>query len=80
MLAVSHSGRGLFSTSDWGLVSRNADLSYPENGQAIGIGQVAGEAVRVIEIDHDGVTVLKSPDGRFMLMCETHVIEVKPVT
>ena len=46
LLAVSHSGCGVFATTSWGRVARDSDLAYPENGRAIGIGQIDGELIK----------------------------------
>jgi hypothetical protein len=76
LLTISHSGRGLFSTSDWNRVARDYALAYPENGRGVGIGPIIGRIVNVTEIDPDDPIVVKSASGRIELICESSGIEV----
>ena len=77
LLAVSHSGRGVFSTQTWERVSRDNEISYPENGVAIGIGPIEGQPIAVAEIDHQtGKLDLISRDQRFSLGYNEGMIEV----
>jgi hypothetical protein len=71
LLAVSHSGRGVFSTATWEKVARDATPAYPENGHTQGIGPLAGVAVSVREIDYDTEKLeFSSTDGRFVCKYE----------
>lgn len=78
LLAISHSGRGVFSTESWKRVARDESLAYPENGLGIGIGPIDGQQVPVVEmpfeVDRFRIT---SPDGRMILMCESDGIAVE---
>ena len=65
LLAVSHSGRGVFATTSWERVARDSHLAYPENGRAFGIGPIDGVSVPVSEIDYNtGHLRFSSPDGK----------------
>ena len=64
LLTVSHAGRGVFSTSTWERVARDATLAYPTDGLAVGIGPIQGLSIPVSEIDYDtGSLRFSSPDG-----------------
>ena len=71
LLTVSHSGRGVFAVESWQRVARDAAVSYPEDGVAIGIGPIAGERIPVSSRDEKKESIeLTSPDGRFTLLGE----------
>jgi len=77
LLAVSHSGRGVFSTRTWERVARDPALAYPEDGRAIGIGPIAGVSVPVTEMDYDNEQLsLRSPDGSVSLEYDSGTISV----
>ena len=66
LLAVSHSGRGVFETTSWVRVARDSNLAYPKNGYAIGIGPIDGVTILVSEIDYNtGQLQFSSPDGKW---------------
>ena len=65
LLTVSHSGRGVYSSSSWDRVARNSQLAYPESSLAIGIGPIDGVSIPVREIDYTtGRLSFSSPDGK----------------
>lgn len=71
MLAISHSGRGVFATATWEKVARDYTLAYPQNGWALGIGPIDGVRLRVTEKDYEsGVLTCASPTGELMLRYE----------
>jgi hypothetical protein len=77
LLVISHSGLGVFSTSTWDRVARSTELAYPTNGYGTGIGPIAGQMIRVNEMDYEaGFMRVVSPDGRFVLECESSGIAV----
>jgi hypothetical protein len=77
LLVITHSGRGVFSTRTWERVARNTELAYPEGGVGIGIGPLDGQPMAVTEMDYDaGEMRVVSPDGRFVLECESSGIAV----
>ena len=77
LLVVSHSGRGVYSACDWKRVARDDELSYPENGEAIGIGPIVGERVQVTEMNYGtGQLRLETPDGRMQLEYESGTIDI----
>ena len=77
LLTISHSGRGLFSTSSWKRVARDYEMAYPDQGIGIGIGPIDGEAVEVTEMDYDlGRFQLTSASGDIRLNCESCGISV----
>ena len=80
LLTVSHSGRGVFRMPTWERVARDYELSYPENGVSVGIGPIEGELVPVAELDSNRPLEICSPDGRFVLVCESSAIEVTSAT
>lgn len=77
LLAVSHSGRGVFRTADWVRVARDSTLAYPENGIAVGIGPIRGMTIPVTELDSDHDVFLKSPSGLITLHCASDGIAVE---
>src|SRR5882672_9129021 len=81
LLAVSYSGRGVFSTATWERVARDAALAYPEAGIAVGIGPLDGVSVPVTEIDYDtGHLRFTSPDGRLSLEYESGTLTITEAT
>ena len=75
LLTVSHAGRGVFSVGTWERVARDSKLAYPENGHAIGIGPVEGQAIKVTE-DYEGSLNITSPDGLFHLAYDSGTITI----
>jgi len=67
LLTVSHAGRGVFDTSTWHRVARDATLAYPVDGHAIGIGPLAGQTIPVKEIDYDTSTLTDAVVGSFVI-------------
>lgn len=81
LLTVSHSGRGVFSTTTWQKVARDYARAYPKEGKAFGIGPISGEEIAVAELDSDHDIAVASPDGRLLLKCtssDIEVVEVEP--
>jgi hypothetical protein len=77
LLTISHSGRGVFSTETWQRIARDYEDAYPENGEGIGIGPIAGEKIAVANINSDGGLVrLICPNGGIVLDCESSGIAV----
>ena len=77
LLAISHSGRGLFSAKTWMRIARDASLAYPEGGTGIGIGPIDGQQIPVTVMPFDiGQITVTSPDGRIILNCESDGISV----
>jgi hypothetical protein len=77
LLTITHSGRGVFSTRTWERVARNYELAYPEGGVGAGIGPIDGQAIAVSGMDYEsGELRVVSPDGRFILECESDGIAV----
>jgi hypothetical protein len=77
LLAVSHSGRGVYSTDTWDRVARDTRLAYPVDGKAIGIGPIEGEVISVEEKDETRDRMeMDSADGRFHLLGESDGITV----
>jgi hypothetical protein len=78
LLTVSHSGRGVFCTRAWQRIARDYALAYPENGTAIGIGPIEGQAIAITELDYETETLqYQSPDGRIKLRYESGTIFVE---
>lgn len=78
LLTISHSGRGVFDTTDWRRVARDEVIEYPEAGTARSIGPINGECLSVTEVDYAGGRLtLVSPDGRHVLTYEDGVIEIR---
>jgi hypothetical protein len=75
LLTVSHAGRGVFAVGTWERVARDSTLAYPENGYAIGIGPIEGQAIKVTE-DYEGILKLTSPDGSFHLVYDSGTITI----
>ena len=76
LLVVSHSGRGVFSVSNWDRVARDVMLDYAVNGRAAGIGPLSGQEIKVVGLDSDHGIYLTSPNGRIDLHCESSGIAV----
>lgn len=77
LLAVSHSGRGVFSVGDWARVARDTAVRYPDNARAEGIGPLEGQSISVIErTDERSVLWLQTKDGKFCLSGESDGITV----
>ncbi|MBL9162827.1 MAG: hypothetical protein JNL18_08855 [Planctomycetaceae bacterium] len=76
LLTVSHSGRGVFDTDSWQRVARDSTLAYPVEGRAIGIGPIAGDSIRVAQLDSEHPIIILSPDGRYELHCESSGIGI----
>jgi hypothetical protein len=53
MVAVSHSGTGLYQVDSWERVSRSSEMNYPENGYVSGIGILNGVKIAVVEKDYE---------------------------
>jgi hypothetical protein len=78
MLVVSHSGRGVFDTRTWQRVARDSALAYPENGEADGIGPLAGQRLKVSEINYDdGTLQVVSPSGDVAVSYSEGTIDVR---
>ena len=76
-LAVTRSGRGVFSTTTWQRVARDYTLADPEAGSGIGIGPIEGQTIPVTGMDDvKGAMHLTSPDGKIALDCESGGIAV----
>jgi hypothetical protein len=81
LLAISHSGRGVFSTASWERVARDSSLAYPEKGCAVGIGPIAGLSIPVTEIDCEtGGLQFSSPDGNFSFVYDSGTLTVTDAT
>ena len=77
LLVVSHSGRGVFSTDTWQRVARDTKLAYLDAGVAIGIGPIAGESIRVTEMNYEtGEVQVTCLDKHICLHCESSGIRV----
>ncbi len=77
LLAITHSGRGVFSTRTWERVARNTELAYPVGGAGVGIGPIDGQPIPVTEMNYDtGNMRVVGPGGRFVLECESSGIAV----
>jgi hypothetical protein len=78
LLAITHSGRGVFSTSTWERVARDNTLAYPKAGFGVGVGPIAGQTIPVTQMDFQkGAMHLTSLDGKITLDCESSVISVE---
>ena len=77
LLAVTHSGRGVFAVGTWERVARDPKLAYPDGGRAIGIGPIDGQVVEVQERDERRDQILmQSPDGKYHLLGESDGITI----
>jgi hypothetical protein len=78
LLTVSHSGRGVWSTSTWERIARDSALAYPVAGRATGIGPIEGVSIPVNELDHvSGTLAFTSEDGSTSFLYESGMIEVE---
>jgi hypothetical protein len=77
LLTITHSGRGVFSTTTWERVARDHSLAYPENGKGIGIGPIGSVEIAVVELDSDHDCHFQSRDGTLQLHCESSGIDVE---
>ena len=76
-LVVSHSGRGVFDTHSWQRVARDPEPAYPDDGEADGIGPLAGQRLKVSEINHDdGTLYVLDPNGDFVMSYAEGTIDV----
>ena len=78
LLTISHSGRGVFDSENWTRIARDYALVYPERGLGTGIGPIADEQIPIVKMDY--VTerfLLRNPDGRWILHCESSGIAVE---
>lgn len=77
LLVISHNGRGVFSTRTWERVARDTTPAYPGEARGIGIGPISGQAIPLTETDFAIERfIVKSPDGRIQLDCESNGIAV----
>jgi hypothetical protein len=79
LLTITHSGRGVFSTTTWERVARDTELAYPENGIGVGIGPIAGHFIHVTDLDIDidrEELHLTGPNGQLVLACQSDGISV----
>lgn len=77
LLTVSHSGRGVFLVGTWQCIARDTELSYPQDGHAVGIGPIKGVRLPISELNYDtGELYLQSPDGKYALEYEGGTITV----
>jgi hypothetical protein len=80
LLAVSHAGRGVFSTTTWERIARDSALAYPSDGHALGIGPIDGLSIPVTEINYDtGALRFSSPDGTCTFAYESGTLYVRDV-
>jgi hypothetical protein len=75
LLTVSHAGRGLYSVGTWERVARDSELTYPDDGHAVGIGPIQGKLVKVVE-NYEEILELSSPNGVFHLVYDSGTITV----
>ena len=77
LLTISHSGRGLFSTRTWERLARDPALAYPKDGCGVGIGPIAGVAVKVTEMNYSTEQLtLTSADGKLSLEYDSGTIAI----
>ncbi|MDD5262069.1 MAG: hypothetical protein PHD76_09505 [Methylacidiphilales bacterium] len=77
LLAISHSGRGVYETHTWERIARDTTLAYPTDGKAIGIGPINGQEIAVLERDEKRPQIeMQSPDGSFNLVGESDGITI----
>ena len=76
-LVVSHSGRGVFDTQTWERVARDPASAYPENDEVEGIGPLAGQRLKVSEINYDDGTLgVVSPNGDVVMSYAEGTVDV----
>jgi hypothetical protein len=79
LLTLSHSGRGVFLVETWERVARDYTVVYPSNGQAIGIGPIEGEVIRVNERDERRDRIeMESLDRKYFLVGESDGVSIIP--
>ena len=76
LLAISHSGRGVFSTRTWERLARDYEPAYPINGKSTGIGPIQGAEFDVVPLESDTAAYATSPDGLLEVHCESSYIAV----
>lgn len=76
LLTVSHSGRGLYAVGTWERVARDYTLTYPSQGQVLGIGPIQDQIIEVAET-HNELLRLSSPDGLYCIEYQEGAIGVK---
>jgi hypothetical protein len=77
LLAVSHSGRGVFSTDTWARVARDPEVTYPCDGKVLGIGPLEGQPITVTERNEKRDQIeMTTPDGRCRLLGESGGITI----
>ena len=68
LLAITHSGRGVFSTRTWERLARCTEPAYPVSGVGIGIDPIDGQPIPVAEMNYDTAELRAfDPAGRFIL-------------
>ena len=79
MLTITHSGRGVYTVSDWKRVARDIELAYPEAGHGIGIGPIAGLHIPITEMDYDtGHLSVTTPDGLHRIDYSEGTVTIEP--
>jgi hypothetical protein len=77
LLAVSHSGSGVYSTKSWDRVARETALHYPVKGISIGVGLIHGKRIQVIERNEKmDSPQLSALDGSYTLLGESDGIKI----
>ena len=77
LLVVSHSGRGVFSTTSWERIARDSSLAYPEKGFVVGIGPLAGVSIPVTELDFGtGQLRFLNPDGKLQFEYDSGTVTI----
>jgi hypothetical protein len=77
LLAVSHSGSGVYSTKSWERVARETALNYPVNGISIGVGPMHGERIQVVERNEKMDSLqLSALDGSYILLGKSDGIKI----
>lgn len=77
LLIVSHAACGVLSAGTWQRVARDSTVVYPEGDIAIGIGPIAGEKIRIKELDYDtGELRFSSPDRGTSFYYESGILTV----
>jgi hypothetical protein len=80
VLVVSHSGRGVFDSRTWERVARDPAIAYPEAGEAVGIGPLAGQRLKVVELNYDDGTLhVDSPRGDCAMSYSEGTIDVSSI-
>ncbi len=81
LLTLSHSGRGVFSTTSWERVARDHSPVYPEAGRAAGIGPLEGVSIPVTEMNYDTDELrFSSPDGRIRFEYDSGTLTISDAT